>query len=715
MGNMAQTTSDALRASKTAILGRPALFLARLLWAGIALGSIGLFLLGLPARFETQIEFVSNAQFAATLQGSGISAQVLAYFAAARLLVFALVHAMVGAAIFLRRPSERAALFVSLALITFGTIVFIDLPQNLEQYGDWVQLLGQLIQVTGTISMGLFFYVFPDGTFAPRWTRYAAALWVAWHVQIALFPAVLPATAEWGLWIERALRSGFVLSWVLAQLIRYRNWSNDVQRQQTRWVVFGVTIALVGWATVTYLFRPASDIILVELRATIQLAFFLFIPLSIALAMFRHRLWDIDPILNRTLVYGMLTALVLGIYVLIVSYLEFVFRTGTNSFISLVATAVVAVLFQPLRERLQQGVNRLMYGDRDDPTAVLSRLGQRLEASLEPDFVLPAVVETVAQALKLPYVAIALKHEKDFVVAAEYGRPPQPGIAAPEDGAGLTNMPLTYQSEVVGQLIVAPRAQGERFSPADRNLLSMLSRQAGVAAHAIRLTHELRKLNRDLQQSREELVTLREEERRRLRRDLHDGVGPILASFLQRLDTVRLTIPRDPDGAAAMAEELKGQVRTTIAEVRRLAYGLRPPVLDELGLVSAIREYTLEFQGAHGLQVMVVAPGQLANLPAAVEVAAYRIVLESFSNTVRHASATSCRITLAMENQGGRRMFCVEVQDDGRGFSQGAPAGVGLVSMRERTAELGGEILIDSKPGRGTLVRACLPYGEEEE
>jgi signal transduction histidine kinase len=217
-----------------------------------------------------------------------------------------------------------------------------------------------------------------------------------------------------------------------------------------------------------------------------------------------------------------------------------------------------------------------------------------------------------------------------------------------------------------------------------------------------------------LQQSREQLVTAREEERRRIRRDLHDGVGPILASFLQRLDAIRLLIPRDPAKAIGIAEELKGQVKTTLADIRRLVYALRPPVLDELGLLSAIREHTADHQGAGGLQVTLTGPETLPHLPAAVEVAAYRIALEAFANVVHHARASACKITIRIEEQTTDSMFCLEVKDNGQGLPEPHHAGVGLVSMRERTAELGGSITIESSPGSGTLVRACMPFSEAE-
>jgi len=200
-----------------------------------------------------------------------------------------------------------------------------------------------------------------------------------------------------------------------------------------------------------------------------------------------------------------------------------------------------------------------MYGERDDPYAVISRLGKRLEAALEPEAVLPTVVETIAQALKLPYAAILLEEAGEFRTAAAYGSP----TIEPEV------LPLVYQREEIGRLVLSPRAAGEEFSDADRGLLEDLARQAEVAAHAVRLTA-------DLQRSRERLVATREEERRRLRRDLHDGLGAQLAGLNVQAGTLRRLIPQDPAAADAMVVELREELRGAIADIRRLVYDLRP-------------------------------------------------------------------------------------------------------------------------------------------
>lgn len=401
------------------------------------------------------------------------------------------------------------------------------------------------------------------------------------------------------------------------------------------------------------------------------------------------RVYDINHLINHTLVYGTLTAIVAGIYVLVVGFLGILFEEETrNLVISLLATGLIAVLFQPLRRRLQQGVNRLMYGERDDPYAVLSRLGQRLEATLALEAVLPTIVETVAQVLKLPYAAISIKQANEFVLAAAFGSPIRDSLT----------LPLVYRGATIGQLMVAPRAPGESFSPADWRVLDGIAHQAGVAAYTVCLTA-------DLQRSRERLVSAREEERRRLQRDLHDGLGPGLAGLILKLDAVRNLLTHDPATASTLLLELKAQVQGTIVDIRRLVYGLRPIALDHLGLISAIREYAASYNDLNEeLCISIEAPEHLPPLPAAVEVVAYRIAQEALTNVARHAYAHTCTVHIRLDD-----MLYLEIRDDGLGLLPDCRAGVGMNSMRERAAELGGTCVVESPPAGGTHVLACLP------
>jgi signal transduction histidine kinase len=240
------------------------------------------------------------------------------------------------------------------------------------------------------------------------------------------------------------------------------------------------------------------------------------------------------------------------------------------------------------------------------------------------------------------------------------------------------------------------------------NLLNIIAQQAGIAAHAFRLTDELRKLNADLQQSRERLVTAQEEERRRLRRDLHDGVGPTLASLSQRLDTAAELVSSNPQAGVELLKDLKAQVKGTVAEIRRLVYALRPPVLDEFGLVSAIREHVAPYTGPNGIQITFDVPDPLPSLPAAVEVAVYRIALEAFTNIIKHSEASTCHIKIEIKDDS----LLFEISDNGKGYSSTDHSGVGLASMRERAGELGGEYKIEIPAAGGTLVRVHLPISK---
>jgi signal transduction histidine kinase len=384
--------------------------------------------------------------------------------------------------------------------------------------------------------------------------------------------------------------------------------------------------------------------------------------------------------------------------VVIVGSLSVILQTGGSLPVSLFATGIVAVSFQSMRGRLQRAVNRLMYGERDEPYAVLGRLAQRLEVVVASQSVLPTIVETVAEALKLPYAAIALKEGEHFAVAAESTPTPAAG-RRPDCDAEI--LPLVYQSEAIGQLILAHRSPGEPFSQTDRQLLETIARQAGIAAFNVRLTQ-------DLQRSRERLVTTREEERRRLRRDLHDGLGPALASMSFKLDAVQNMAERDPTAVTKMAQELKTHIQDALADIRRIAYDLRPPALDELGLVGALKEHITAHNQTQGLQITLETPETLPPLPAAVEVAAYRITLEAMTNVSRHAGARHCCVLLSLAD--GLRL---EIRDDGRGIPDDLRHGVGMASMRERAAKLGGSCVIKALPGGGTGVVAYLPVMPE--
>jgi signal transduction histidine kinase len=702
--------SDRLRATDTSPRGG-FVALVRAAWIAVAALIVAFFVAGISAQLGRVQELcwitpcetgqLSPAGLRA-LRDLGISPDSYAVYAVTIEAVFASVYAAVAATIFWRRPNDRMMLFVSLTLLIFGAVAFTTATDALAgQYRSW-SLPVALLRFLGSAFMSLFVYLFPDGRFVPRWVRWVAFAWISWQVPQYLFPGWY-LSDEWQMWVKNVIWPVALGTAVGAQIYRYRRVSSTVQRQQIKWVVFGLSasfvVMLVRSLTLTVFFPdPVSPpaVIAFLIGNTLHYLALLLIPFSIGVAILRHNLWDIDVVINRTLVYGTLTASVVLLYVLVVGGLGAVLQVQGSLIISLIATGLAAVMFAPLRDRLQRGVNRLMYGERDDPYAVLSRLGSRLESTPAHDAVLPSVIRTVQEALKLPYVAIELRSEDGFETAA----------AAGDRVENVLCLPLAYGGEEVGQLVVGSRAGEEGFSDTERRLLEDLAHQIGASAHAALMTDEALRLSADLQRSRERLITAREEERRRLRRDLHDGLGPMLGSLPLKLDVAAELLEQDPPAARTLISELKTQAQSAIADVRRLVYALRPPALDDLGLLGAIGETAAQY-GANGLRVSVDAPGQLPPLPAAVEAAAYRIAQEAMTNVVRHAQASECVVRLALDETG--EALHLEIEDDGRGLPPERRRGVGIASMRERAAELGGHCVVETLPVGGTRVRASLP------
>lgn len=687
--------------SRTALspLVGPWLLLARLVWWAVTLLVAVLFVAALPASFASLQTLCLSCngpqltpELARQLSALGLSLPLYAASFLALNSVFFAAYLVMACVLFWRRADDRIAFIGSLFLVSFGGAAFPGTLDALASLNPAWQLLVALARFLGIAFFILFSYLFPDGRFVPSWTRFLALVGLLVQVPDTFFPGSPLSFSHLPRLLTFVLFLSSLVGPVVVQVYRYRRVSNAVQRQQTKLVIFGLTVAIGGFLSLLLLTATVSPAgnnpVLAQLIVvSASYLFLLVIPLSLGIAVLRYRLWNIDIIIKRTLVYSILTACVVGIYVLVVGSLGAVFHTGSTLLISLGVTGLVAMLFQPLREWLQRGVNRLLYGQRDEPYRVISRLGQRLETTFTPDAVLSTIVETVALALKLPYAAILFQHDQTSSIAASYGR----GNEEP-----LLRLPLLYQSQQVGELLLAPRARGETFTPADRRLLADLARQVGIAAHAVQLTT-------DLQRSRERLVTAREEERRRLRRDLHDGLGPALASMMLKLDAARNLLTRDPSAADALLVDLKKQTQAELSDIRRLVYELRPPSLDELGLIQALREQAEQYLH-EGLFVTLDAPESLPELPAAVEVAIYRIVQEAMTNVARHAQARTCTIRFRLLDG-----LEVEVCDDGRGISKGARAGIGLTSMRERAVELAGRCEIEAMPAGGTRLYVWLP------
>lgn len=575
--------------------------------------------------------------------------------------VMGVAFAVCGAIIAWHRPGNPIGwLFIADGIGHATTAFAAPLAQALHDGGAPLGLQRTVLTVfaySWPWSIGLFLpltlLLFPDGRApSPRWRPVVigvvatAPLFV---VEAGAGPEPLDAGLPVGyltiprydalqpLWTISELRTlGAILLAVAALVIRYRR-AAETQRRQLLWLLLATmaaAVAILPWGLVAG--TPVAVLFAIPL-----------IPAAATVAIVRHQLLDIRLVLSRALAWLLLSAGVIAGYVALVAVLDrFVSaRVGRSA----VATVVVALLVAPVLPRLQRWVDRAMYGDRRDPARVASRVGQQLLAG--PEAGLAGVATAVRAALRVPYVAMSAPGD---VLAAD-GQPDGPVRA----------VVLEYGGEPVGELLVGLRPGERELGVADRNVLTLLAAPLAVAVHATGLSTEL-------QASRERIVAAREEERRRLRRDLHDGLGP---------------------------------TRTAIADVRRLVNDLHPAALDELGLVGALRQRAEQLawraDGA-AVQVRLDVPDRVPALPAAIEVAAYRIATEALTNVVRHSRASVAVLQLRCGET-----LDVEVIDDGLPNGAWQP-GVGLYAMRERAAELGG--LFEAGPSAsGGRVHVSFP------
>jgi two-component system NarL family sensor kinase len=537
------------------------------------------------------------------------------------------------------------------------------------------------------LALPLALLLFPDGQPpSPRWRPavlavvLSAPLFVA---ELGMSPRPLAGLPDAyltlgsydrfaPLWTVSEVRTLAAMAVALAALVvRYRR-GGDTERRQLLWLLLATMVAVaafVPWSLV------AGTPIVVLLAIPL-------IPAAITVAILRHQLLDIRLVVARAVTWLLLSAGVVLAYLGLVAALDALVSARISR--SVIATLVVALLASPVRGRLQRAVDRAMYGDRRDPLRAASRVGERLSGA-EPS--LAAVAAALQEALRLPYAALHID-----------GRPPA------ADGPRTHSVPLDYAGKRVGELVVGLRPGERRASPADRRVLALVAAPLAAAVHATGLSEQL-------QASRERLVSAREEERRRLRRDLHDGLGPTLTGVAFAADAAANLVPTDPARAVELLAALRADTRGAIAEIRRLVDDLRPPALDELGLLGALRQRLEQLSwrsdGA-AIEATLEAPERLPALPAAIEVAAYRIATEALTNTVRHSRAT--RVVVRLDTGApGPGALDIEVLDNGPAGAPWRP-GVGLRAMHERAAELGGRY--EAGPSAaGGLVRVRLPLG----
>jgi signal transduction histidine kinase len=471
-----------------------------------------------------------------------------------------------------------------------------------------------------------------------------------------------------------------------APIVRYRR-AEAVERRQLQWFMYaiGLLVLLSAASAVTDLLPFGDGIgVMLEVGALAS------VPIAIVVAIQRHGLYDLRVAVSRTLVYAVLSVAIVVLYAAAVGAAGAALTDRDAGVLPLLVTVGVAVAFAPTRQRLQRFVDRRLFGSGRDPYVALQELGRQLSSPQEPEDALRSVVHTVREALRLPYAALTSPTGE---IRARSGEPVGEAV----------RIPMEHAAVAMGHLVVTPPRSHRVLSRPERRLLEDLAQLAAVAMHATDLTGEL-------VSSRKALVDAREDERRRLRRELHDGIGPDLAGLALRLEATAATLDQRPAEARTEITATARRLTAAVDDVRRIVYDLRPPALDDLGLEQALRQRAAEF--GHGdpardrpaLAVRFEVEGDLKKLPAALEVATYRIVSEAMLNTWRHTVARHCTVTLHLDD--GLR---VEVSDDGGGLPLTVRPGVGMISMMERARELGGRCSIGGGPEGGTRISAAIP------
>ncbi|MGC4111050.1 MAG: histidine kinase [Nocardioides sp.] len=562
-----------------------------------------------------------------------------------------------------------------------------DDPTPLTDVAGWVSVWGF---VSYFVLWALTPLHFPDGSLpSPRWRpvrRVLLGLLVALVAARMFAPVASDTTGRiqnplglrgWGVLNVVTLASALALvlvggaAGVLAVVQRTRR-ATGGDRQRMLWLLLGV-----GWLVVANVLQltlkgRSSDSDLWFVLGMLGLV------VALGVGVIRHQLFDVGESLRRTIVAGVLV-LLLGVAA--VAVLGAAGAGGQPQRVGLAAVAVVALLGAAAHDQLQQVIDRVVVGHRQDTAGVLTSLRRRLDLATGPLDALGQLTQGVGDTLRLPYVRIE---------PLDRSVPPITSGVAAAPGADTASFAVSEGGERLGTLVVGRRSPS-RLTRRERRTLDAVAGQVGTLLRQAALSAEI-------QGQREQLVTAREDERRRLRRDLHDGVGPSLAGIAMQLDGLAGRLAEHPD-LAARAEAARDDLRRTVTSVRRMVDGLRPPALDDMGLDGALRQLVERYEGRVRLQCDVP-----PDLPAATEAAAYLIASEAVTNAMRHSGCATCRVELRTDAP----WLVVTVTDDGRGIPETAPRGVGLTSMRDRAAEVGGLLEVTTNP-HGTVVRTHLP------
>jgi len=599
----------------------------------------------------------------------------------------------------------------ALAVASFGQAyalhVLLAEPGTLPA-GRALAWLSNVLWPIPLVALILLFLLFPTGHLpSARWRP------VVWFVMViyALLTigALILATAGWsdpfeGINVDPGgvgdLARVVIVIAVLAEIValvlsvvslvvRFRR-STGAERLQLKWFVSAAAVAAVAFSVGFFFDSP-----LVSAIVSISVAF---LYVAIGIAMLKHNLYDIDLIINKTITYGALAALITAIYVIVVVVIgAFI---GVTEGVSLLATAVVAVAFQPIRRRAQQIANRLVYGERATPYEVLSRFSEHVGETYSGEDILVRMARLLAEGTGATSAVVWLRVGDEVRPVASW--PTNGAIASaipfmadepPVVDGATASIPVRHQRELLGLLTVT-KPPNESLSPVEEKLVTDLAGQAGLVLANFKLIEDLRA-------SRQRLVAAQDAERRRLERNLHDGAQQQLVALAVRLRLARTTASKDLAEADRMLEQLEGDVTDVLENLRELARGVYPPLLADQGLAAAI-----EAQARRSpLPVRVEADG-IGRYPQELETAVYFCTLEALQNAAKYAQANEVAVSL-LEDHGE---LVLSIRDDGVGFDRAATQlGAGLQNMADRLAALGGTLTVRSRPGAGTTIEGRVP------
>jgi signal transduction histidine kinase len=604
---------------------------------------------------------------------------------------------------------------VALGLASFGQAYALHAllaDPGVLPAGQALAWLSNVLWPIPLACLTLLFLLFPTGHLpSPRW-RPVVWLVIAIYVSLTVAALIL-ATAGWsdpfeGINVDtgtvgdiaRAVVVIAALAEIVALLLsvvslvfRYRR-STGAERLQLKWFVSAAAIAAVAFSVGFFI-----DSALVSAIVSTSVAF---LYVAIGIAMLKHNLYDIDLILNKTITYGALAAFITAIYVIVVVVIGALI--GVTEGVSLIATAVVAVAFQPIRRQAQQIANRLVYGERATPYEVLSRFSEQVGETYSDEDVLVRMARLLAEGTGATSAVVWLRVGDEVRPAATW---PTNGAMAtaialvaeepPVVEGATASVPVRHQRELLG-LLTMTKPPNESLSPVEEKLVTDLAGQAG-------LVFANSKLIEDLRASRQRLVAAQDEERRRLERNLHDGAQQQLVALAVRLRLARTTASKDLAEADRMLGQLEGDVTAALENLRELARGVYPPLLADQGLAAAI-----EAQARRSpVPVRVEADG-IGRYPQELETAVYFCTLEGLQNAAKYAHANEVAVSL-LEDHGE---LVLSIRDDGRGFDRAAtPLGGGLQNMTDRLAALGGTLTVRSRPGAGTTIEGRVPIRTE--